>query len=199
MNIKEFAQNLQALYDEMSDVFSHYQSQTGLKCLSGCGQCCNNPEVEASYLEMLPLALKIYEENKLEEWLEELTNNSSASCLMYQPHSEDRKLGQCGAYKERPSLCRMFGVSGYQDKYQKVILSICKHIKAENPELAQSVESQASSENTPLMIQWSYRLVQLDPALVQQRVPINQALLRALEKVALYAHLMNLNSKSHQT
>jgi hypothetical protein len=33
-----------------------------------CGKCCNNPEVEASVIEMLPLALRMYDEGKLEFW-----------------------------------------------------------------------------------------------------------------------------------
>jgi Fe-S-cluster containining protein len=187
MNIREFTQNLQTLYAEMSQEFSAYQEQSGLHCLSGCGQCCLNPEVEASVLEMLPLALRLHRENKLEEWIERLENVEGKPCLLYEAHSPDGKQGRCGAYEGRPSLCRMFGVSGYYNKHRKVTLSICRYIRAENPELSQQKEAEATAENTPMLVQWSYRLTQLDPALIQDRMPINQALKKALEKVALYA------------
>ena len=38
-----------------------------------------------------------------------------------------------------------------------------------------------------MLITWSYRLAQIDPGLIQDRMPINQALKKALERIALYA------------
>jgi Fe-S-cluster containining protein len=187
MNIREFCENLQNIYDEMWRTFSEYQKGTGLHCLEGCGKCCNNPEVEASVIEMLPLALRMYDEGKLEFWFEQLESTTQDHCLMYQPHSPDGSLGQCGVYKERPSLCRMFGVSGFYNKHREITLSICKLIREKYPELTQENEKLVTQEKTPMLVTWSYRLAQLDPALIQDRMPINEAFKKALEKVALYA------------
>ena len=186
MNIREFSQDLQKIYDQMWDAFSQYQAASGLNCLVGCGKCCNNPEVEASVLEMFPLALRILDENKLEEWLDKLDNSSQDHCLMYEPHSPDGSKGQCGVYKERPSLCRMFGVAGFYNKHQEVTLSVCKLIREKYPDLTKIRESEVS-DKTPMLITWSYRLAQIDPGLIQDRMPINQALKKALERIALYA------------
>lgn len=171
----------------MWTAFSNYQQASGLHCLEGCGQCCKNPEVEASVLEMLPLALRFYDEGQLEVWLEKLGRAQNEACLLYVSHSPDGKLGRCGAYQERPSLCRMFGVAGYYNKHREVVLSVCKYIKEQYPQLTQERESAATPENTPMLVQWAYKLTQLDPALIQDRMPVNQALKKALEKVALYA------------
>jgi Fe-S-cluster containining protein len=189
MNIREYSQDLQKIYDEMWIAFSSYQKQSGLHCLSGCGNCCNNPEVEASPWEMIPLALRMYDEKRLEEWLDKLADPGQEHCLMYEPHSPDGHQGKCGVYKERPSLCRMFGVSGYFNKHQEVTLSVCKLIKEKYTDL---YESQACSEKTPMLATWSYRLAQLDPQLIQNKLPINLAFKQALEKVALYAQYQNL-------
>jgi Fe-S-cluster containining protein len=186
MNIREFSQDLQKIYDDMWKTFSQYQSASGLYCLEGCGKCCNNPEVEASVLEMFPLALRILDENKLEEWLDKLENSNQAHCLMYEPHSPDGSKGQCGVYKERPSLCRMFGVAGFYNKHREVTLSVCKLIREKYPDLTKLRESEVSSE-TPMLVTGSYLLANLDPALIQDRMPINLALKKALERVALYA------------
>ena len=186
MNIREFSQDLQKIYDQMWDAFSQYQAASGLNCLVGCGKCCNNPEVEASVLEMFPLALRILDENKLEEWLDKLDNSSQDHCLMYEPHTPDGSKGQCGVYKERPSLCRMFGVAGFYNKHQEVTLSVCKLIREKYPDLTKIRESEVSGK-TPMLITWSYRLAQIDPGLIQDRMPINQALKKALERIALYA------------
>ena len=192
MNIREFCENLQNIYDEMWRTFSEYQKASGLNCLEGCGKCCNNPEVEASVMEMLPLALRMHDEGKLEYWIDRLESSEQAHCLMYQPHSPDGSLGQCGVYKERPSLCRMFGVSGYYNKHREVTLSVCKLIKDKYPELLAQREKEVSEEKTPMLITWSYRLAQLDPALIQDRLPINQAFKKALEKIALYAQYQEI-------
>ena len=186
MNIREFSQDLQKIYDQMWDAFSQYQAASGLNCLVGCGKCCNNPEVEASVLEMFPLALRILDENKLEEWLDKLEEPAQDHCLMYEPHSPDGSKGQCGVYKERPSLCRMFGVAGFYNKHQEVTLSVCKLIREKYPDLTKIRESEVS-DKTPMLITWSYRLAQIDPGLIQDRMPINQALKKALERIALYA------------
>jgi hypothetical protein len=47
--------------------------------------------------------------------------------------------------------------------------------------------AEVSEEKTPMLMTWSYRLAQLDPRLIQDRLPINLAFKAALEKVALYA------------
>ena len=186
MNIREFSQDLQKIYDQMWEAFSQYQAASGLNCLVGCGKCCNNPEVEASVLEMFPLALRILDENKLEEWLDKLEEPAQDHCLMYEPHSPDGSKGQCGVYKERPSLCRMFGVAGFYNKHHEVTLSVCKLIREKYPDLTKVRESEVS-DKTPMHITWSYRLAQIEPGLIQDRMPINQALKKALERIALYA------------
>lgn len=187
MNIREFARELQNIYDDMWKEFSTYQRGSGLNCLEGCGKCCNNPEVEASVMEMIPLALRMYDDGRLDEWLEKLENPSQEHCLMYEPHSPDGAKGMCGVYKERPSLCRMFGVSGFYNKHQEITLSVCKLIREKYPEQTKSFESTLSADKTPMLITWSYRMAELDPKLIQDKLPINQAFKQALEKVALYA------------
>lgn len=187
MNIREFALELQNIYDDMGSSFANYQKNSGLNCLEGCGKCCTNPDIEASVLEMLPLAVRLNDENKLDEWLQMLENPSKDSCLMFESHNEDGTKGMCGAYRERPSVCRMFGVAGYFDKHHEVTLSVCKLIREKYPELTQTRIAEATAENTPVLVNWSYRMSEIDPALIQDRMPLNQALKLALEKVALYA------------
>jgi hypothetical protein len=81
----------------------------------------------------------------------------------------------------------MFGVSGFYNKHREVTLSVCKLIREKYPELTKTREGEVSEEKTPMLITWSYRLAQIEPALIQDRMPINQAFKAALEKVALYA------------
>jgi Fe-S-cluster containining protein len=182
MNIKDFSYNLLKLYQEMSDTFSTYQTSTGLNCLPSCGKCCLNPEIEATLYEMIPMALSIYQEGKLEEWIEIIKSSEQSHCLIYVP-GKDEGQGKCGRYQERPGICRMFGVSGYYNKNHEVTLSICKYIKEAHD--LKEIPDKLNSEKTPMMVEWTLKLGGLDPRLIQERLPINEALLRALLKVAM--------------
>lgn len=185
MNIRDFAFNLQKVYEEMSATFSAYQSGTGLNCLSGCGRCCMNPEIEASVLEMIPFALKVYDQGQLDDWLLKIESNPRPYCILFQDGEIPGK-GACQSYNERPSVCRMFGVAGTLNKHREITHSICKYIKEAYPEGA------IPSEKTPLIPVWSARLASLDPELVTKKFPINVAIKKALEKIALYAQYQGI-------
>jgi uncharacterized protein len=188
MNIKEFSHNLQKLYQEMSDSFSSFQKKSGLSCMASCGRCCVNPEIEVSLYEMIPMALAIYEVGNLDEWLHKLTTSSQNYCLAY-VHGENEGEGKCGRYNERPSVCRMFGVAGYRNKKNEVTLSICKFLK--NHYGIEQAPTNLDPNETPMMVDWSYKLSSLDQRIIQEKMPINEALLKALEKVSLYAEYQN--------
>lgn len=184
MNIREFSFNLQKVYNDMAETFSAYQKSTGLNCLSGCGKCCMNSDVEASVLEMIPFALKIHDENKLDEWLAKIENPGQDYCLLFISHGGSK--GSCGHYNERPSVCRMFAVAGTYDKHRNITLSVCKTIKEHNPELARP------DSDTPMIPDWFTKLSSLEPDLTKKKLPINEAIKEALQKVALYAQYQGL-------
>lgn len=179
MNIREFSHNLQKVYHDIDEVFSKFQKQSNLPCLSKCGNCCSNPEIEATPLEMVPLALKILDQGHLDQWYERLLDAEGKSCLMYNGSS-------CEEYGQRPSLCRMFGVAGYYNKQHEITLSICKLIKEEYPDETAKALTKPFGE-VPVISHWTSKLQSLDPKLVESRQPINMALKSALEKVALWS------------
>jgi uncharacterized protein len=185
MNIIELSDNLLKVYAEMSATFSEYQKSVNLPCLEGCGKCCLNPDIEASVLEMLPFAIKIYREGKLEEWLLKMGENSKNSCVLFE--GDETGKGRCGSYNERPGLCRMFGVAGLKNKEQVYHLSICKFIKESNPEASAKVVTDLTLRKPPLMTEHSAQLAHLGDSFLQRRFPINEAIQQALEKVAFCA------------
>jgi uncharacterized protein len=188
MDIKEFSLNLQKVYDQMSEAFTSYQRSTGLHCLPGCGRCCLNPDIEASPLEMLPFAWKVCQEGKVDEWIQRLENSQTASCLLYEPGALPGN-GRCGQYEVRPSVCRMFGVAGYLSKNREVKLSICKFIKEEAPAQAEAISQSPLAQTAPVIAHWMAQLSQLHPFISQERLPINQAALRAIMQVATLVEL----------
>lgn len=167
----------------MWETFSSYQAKANLPCLEGCGKCCLNPEVDASTLEMIPIALKIYDDGQLEEWMKRVEEPSQDHCLFYVQESEWK--GRCGIYNERPALCRMFGVAGYLTKEREITLSICKYISEKYPERVPAAKGRATLENTPVFANWTSVIASFGSPDLNLRFPINLALKKALHKIAL--------------
>ena len=173
MNIRELVFNIQTVYDEMAETFSKFQKDSGLPCLPDCGQCCTNPEIEASLFEMLPWALKVYDEGTSDLWLEKLENPHQNFCLLL------NKSHKCLSYSERPAVCRMFGVAGYKDKYGKSTLALCKVIRENNP-------NSPLPTDAPVMSQWFNRISNLGDPSLHKKLPINEAMRSALVKIMFY-------------
>jgi Fe-S-cluster containining protein len=191
MNIKETVLNLQKVFDEMGETFSGFQKATGLTCLPGCGKCCLFPDVESTVLECLPMALKLHKEGTLEEWMTKL-ESADEVCVMWKG-DRSSGAGQCTAYDVRPSICRLFGASGYFDKNHNVSLSVCKLIKETYPEVLKKISEGRTTENTPMISQWYTRIQSLGSVELLERRPMNKAILGALELVGFYAQYQEID------
>lgn len=183
MDIREFCENLLKLYEEMSLEFSQAQTRNNLHCPSDCGRCCQNPSIEASVLEMLPMALYLHDNNLTDQYLELIDQSMQTNqfCIGI-------KNNRCHLYQTRPSICRMFGVSAHLDKTRKAQASICKTLKEIQPEEARKVIAAPLEHNLPVMTHWASKLLTLDPGLENPKMHINLALRKAIEKVDMYLY-----------
>lgn len=186
--LRELSRHVEAVYDELAQSFGDYQRRRGLHCIDGCGACCNNPEIEATPLEMLPLALTLFDEGRAEQVLSELEMYSGFACYHFQRLSLDGTQGYCRVYGQRPSICRMFGAAGYSGKDGKTQLSTCKTIKVSRPSQYADTLIAMQSDPPPMMRHGKERVRQLDYELGRHDMPINQALKVMLEKVLLQAY-----------
>lgn len=190
--LRELSRRVEAVYGEMADTFSGYQQASGLSCRSGCGECCTQPTIEATVLEMLPLALHLFDQGKAEQTLTQLEElPEGSSCSFYQRLSFDGKQGQCSVYQQRPSICRVFGAAGYRDKLGQAALSVCKTIKADKAEKYQQHLIMLSGQPPPMMMSAKEQVSELDYALGAKHYPINEAMRLALEKVLFKAYYSN--------
>lgn len=159
---------------------------SGLRCPPGCGRCCLSTEVEATVLEMLPAALRLQREGRLETTLASL-EAPPASCHLYAEQARPPGGGHCGLYAHRALVCRLFGFAAALDSEGRRELSTCRLIRAAQPELAARADG-AVREGTilaPIMPNYSMELFGIDPSLGSRRLPINLALAQALEMVGL--------------
>jgi Fe-S-cluster containining protein len=181
---KELSLEIESIYRESADAFSGFQKSSSLTCLPGCGSCCLNPEVMATPLEMLPMALEFIRNNNASEILDKMAAlNDNAACALYVRESEDGQRGKCGMYEWRPCICRSFGAGARKGKTGVRELSVCKKIKEANPEhwkLAQENTGEA-----PLIGEFASRIRSLHPGLTRELLPINDALKAMLEKLLM--------------
>lgn len=182
--LRDLSGKINQEFEAMTIEFRRYQAESGLGCLAECGKCCLNPEIEATQLEMLPMALDLYDRGMALETLEQIEQGRK-NCVAYNPTSEDGQKGFCRSYTQRPSICRMFGAAGYSNKQGKNSLSVCSLIKKAAPVQYENALAQASL--APKMSAWSAKVLTLDPVLGAHLYPINEALKKMILKILMIA------------
>lgn len=176
---------VQRLFLRLDREIAKLQQESGLFCLSGCGECCKKPDIEATPLEFLPYALKVFDEGKAPAVYEELSASSSTLCHVFKPYVTNFG-GLCNEYPTRGLICRLFGYSARINKEGQKELVTCKLLKEQRTEAYdQAVANIKAGKNVPVMSAYYTRLQSIDPQLAQF-YPINEAMCKALEVVMQY-------------
>jgi Fe-S-cluster containining protein len=176
---------VQRVYIKLDREISKVQLESGMHCLSGCGECCKKPDIEATPLEFLPLALKLYDDGRAESFLVELQNNQSSTCHVFRPYVTNFG-GLCNEYPYRGLICRLFGFTARRDKEGKPEIVTCKLIKThQEKEYQQAIDNIKNGKRIPIMSEFYTRLSSIDPSL-SQFYPINKAMEVAIETVLHY-------------
>jgi len=182
---KDLSSKVLRVYQEIDQKTARLQFAFGLRCPSLCGVCCDNPEVEATVLETLPLAEEIYQRKEEETVLfalEERRSHGDFKCLLYQANPGFPGTGRCSYYEFRPLLCRLFGFAFRRNKFGNLELSTCKVIKERTPEAVHRAEIGISEgEDVPVYQESFMRIASMDSGIGYRRLPINLALKEALE------------------
>lgn len=191
LSLPEKATAVSAVFKALDQAISEFQGVSGMDCFFGCGQCCTKPDIEASILEFLPLAIQHYEEDNAEQMYDLLSaGNDDPICVNFKSHANQEDRGRCTEYTNRGLICRLFGYSARVDKYGQNELVTCVRIKEESPEAYQKGAVHVKEGGTvPVMSNYYRQLQAIDFELANQRLPINEAMLEALKTVmAFYAY-----------
>ncbi|MBW4680721.1 MAG: YkgJ family cysteine cluster protein [Microcoleus vaginatus WJT46-NPBG5] len=182
-------ERLLALYQQIDEETTAFQAVTGLQCPADCGRCCENPEIEATPLEMLPLAIELLRQGKAQQWLERLAAlNERSVCVFYQSDPLIPGNGRCGVYAGRPAVCRLFGYATVKNKQGTPELAACRHHKQTVPAAVEIAKAAIiAGVPAPNFSDYGNEIANLDPNLGQMQMPLNQALKIALERVGLIA------------
>lgn len=183
MQYKKYAHAVKKIYKKLNKHIKQYAKITNLKCYKQCGSCCENPKIETTVLEFLPLAIELWKKNKAEFWLNKLNqDNHNKRCILYQPDINIPDNGRCALYPFRALICRLFNFSGMVNKNQQIELIICEKIKNKNPELIEKINSIPTNKlPIPIMRDYSFQIYNINQDIGAQYYPINEALKRALE------------------
>jgi uncharacterized protein len=179
------AQQVMDLYSQIDQQTRAFQAETQLHCPAGCGRCCENPHVEATPLEMVPLAVELFRQGEAVKWLESAGVNETNACLFYEPDLLTPGNGRCQIYPWRPSICRLFGYATVTDRDGQPKFAACMRHKADMPEVVTTIQEAIAQGLPAPSFATSQQIAHLAPHLGAERMPINQALNAALRWVGL--------------
>jgi len=178
--------DMMVLFESIDGQTKEFAGQTGLKCKSGCGACCTNPDVETTVAEVLPLAVHLWSNGQGEGFLEDGSPKFSKSiCVFYKPDPVRKDHGSCSIYAYRPGLCRLFGFAARKDKHGQNILVTCKVIKDSQPQVCKQTQEglKTGALGAPLLNTHAFAVSNIDPVHGGKLFPINEAISLAVEKV----------------
>ena len=186
------AERVIEVYRVIDQGIENLKNECGLSCPFGCGTCCESPNVEASILEMLPVAIWMFESGEVDMWLEKLaTKGDDPTCVFYTPETLSYGQGRCGIYPIRPSMCRLFGYAAVRDKLGNLKFGACKVMKAVSPdEVAEVIAATQRPGAVLSFADASNCVASVDPVLGTARLAINRAVIRAVERIGLEREMM---------
>lgn len=186
---------VRALFSSVDQQTQAVAEASGIRCPPGCGTCCDNPSVEARVTEMMPAALRLVREGRAEqvhEALERALENKGV-CVFFERHAlppggnPERTYGRCGAYADRPTLCRLFGFAGFRDKRGAPALAACWVHHDSQPNVmdrAHDLVAQGSLR-LPVFVDVATQVESQEGGRFAAPMPINRALKEALERAWL--------------
>lgn len=189
---RELSTLIQLKYDEISKVFGKFQKNSGLTCPPGCGKCCFKPDISCAPYELLPLAFHLLDQGKAEEMLEAALAHPDERCIFLKVNEENSGKANCSEYPYRPFICRAFGVSARHGK-NGTDYSICRELKSSND---YTPDFKYIEVDIPYIEAWKKQLETIHPKLLEQEVPLNQALAVILEKVLFWDSLQKATTQS---
>ena len=180
------------LYSEMDRQMSEFRSVTGLRCLPGCGQCCESSTPEASEIELLPAARELFSREEAEQWLERIASvGETEKCVFFKPDPLPPGNGHCQLYLFRPSICRLFAFAARRNKKGERELLTCRCQQEKIPlSVKRAQEAISRGMAVPSFDYFFFKMVVFEPSLGMQRIPINRALHLALKRYGLTVQLM---------
>lgn len=183
----DLVQRVVTHFEELDRATARYGGAVGISCPPGCGRCCQNPQIEATVLDMIPVARELLRDadgNAIDEIYQRAL--AEESCIFFKQDAHDRSKGRCGIYPLRPSLCRLFGFAPRSGKHGAMEHVGCGVHKEMDPGINARAEAYLRTKPQVADYQTSaQRLASIQPNLAESRGPLNKKLAEALDYLGL--------------
>ncbi|HKM92180.1 MAG TPA: YkgJ family cysteine cluster protein [Prolixibacteraceae bacterium] len=176
MQIDKNVHDVERLFVQVDKAILHFVGQTSLHCPSGCATCCHGQKVSAAPLEFLPYAYSLYKLGLLEHQYWELKTSSIEGCFII-----DRVNGRCSHYETRGLICRLFGNAAMVNREGHKAFSACRILKDQVSTLP--TFDSILQNSAPVYSDFYMRLRNIDTTYGSMMIPVNQAILKAMEIV----------------
>lgn len=187
--LEDLITKVELFYKELDHDLLTYQNEAKYQCLTGCSRCCHSPNIEATVLELLPLAFHLYKENLANHFYEQLDQHLSPLCVLFEPINAIVRKGACAQYEFRPMVCRLFAFSFTRNKFGKPTLLTCKEIKTNYVDACNFVSERVNQGmEVPMATNYYTSLSAIDHHLTRTSYPINEAMRLAIELVMNHFH-----------
>lgn len=174
-----------ALYNELEQEIRRTAGLTGQVCPPGCGACCRRPSrhIEASTAELRPLARHLWSSGEAETVIDRAREaGADGWCAVFEPGDRTAHGDRCTAYRFRPLTCRLFGYAAVRDKTGQLRPNLSAVMKDRDPGLAERIgRLTAEGLRLPAASDWRQRMAEVTPDAAVDLLPLNEALVRALE------------------
>jgi uncharacterized protein len=181
----EKIRQVERIFRELEDKTASLQNETKIVCPQDCVLCCLKPALEASVLELLPLAWHLVSSGHHEEILEKVESGQEVCACLNQVKNEDIHPG-CKFYPNRPAICRLFGSAVTREKKSgRYSLHACKTMKENYAEEWESIRGKINLfPSLPVISDYYYQLYAIDLHLAGDYNPINQSIYKAIGAVS---------------
>ncbi len=188
MSVISKVREVEKVFADLEKRIGILSKTSGLHCVTGCGKCCFKPDIEASPVEFLPYALHLLRSKQIEKAYDKLIGNTNSQCSFFKPVSGSDSKGRCSQYAYRGLICRLFGYAASRGLDGEARLVTCQIIKTGQAETVAQIEADLKQDkaSVPLMSDYYFRMRSIDPDLGTRLLPINQAMLKAMEEVMGY-------------
>ena len=173
------------LFLKVDEDSKRFKKMTGIYCPDMCGICCIEADVETTVIEMMPLAVELWENGEAEQWMEAIDKEErSGMCVFFKRDPAVLENGRCAVYEFRPLICRLFGFFTVKDKNGDYVYGGCKEIKKKYPKNYQkAIKLIAEGFHSLNVTDYSIRISSIGTELSREMFPINISAKRALEKI----------------
>ena len=178
---------VELLYLDIDREAAAFSAATAVVCPDGCGRCCRSETVEASVLEMLPMARALFRTGLIDAWEAVISSAvSPGQCLVFATDGLVAVNGRCRLYGWRPLVCRLFGFAARKSKTGQPVFRACREFSGRSPASA-SAAATAVAHGLPVPVFAAYHMqvASLHATVEIPLMPINTALQQAVNRYGL--------------